>query len=63
MSQNEKKPMRSFSGLPFYLVLILILIVTSVFFFDSPSSKSKSLSDALDMIENKAITKVIAHGT
>lgn len=57
MSQNEKKPMRSFSGLPFYLVLILILIVTSIFFFDGPASKSKSLSDALDMIENKAITK------
>ena len=57
MSQNEKKPMKSFSGLPFYLVLILILIVTSFFFFDSPASKSKSLSDALDMISNKAVTK------
>ncbi len=57
MSQNEKKPMKSFSGLPFYLVLILILIVTSFFFFDSPASKSKSLSDALDMIANKAVTK------
>ena len=29
MSQTEKRPKRSFSGLPFYLVLIVILIVAS----------------------------------
>ena len=35
MSQTEKRPKRSFSGLPFYLVLIVILIVASYFFLNS----------------------------
>lgn len=53
MSQTEKRPKRSFSGLPFYLVLIVILIVASYFFLNSDSGKSTSLSEALNLIQNK----------
>ncbi len=53
MSQTEKRPKRSFSGLPFYLVLIVILIVASYFFLNSDSGKSTSLSEALNLIRNK----------
>ncbi len=53
MSQTEKRPKRSFSGLPFYLVLIVILIVASYFFLNGDSGKSTSLSEALNIIESK----------
>ncbi|MBR3058100.1 MAG: ATP-dependent zinc metalloprotease FtsH [Clostridiales bacterium] len=64
MSLNERKPKKSFSGLPFYLVLIVILVVTSFFFFDNPSKKSTSLSDALTMIADKSVVKedVVLYG-
>ncbi|MBR3032660.1 MAG: ATP-dependent zinc metalloprotease FtsH [Clostridiales bacterium] len=55
MSQTEKRPKRSFSGLPFYLVLIVILIVASYFFLNGDSGKSTSLSEALNIIESKDI--------
>ncbi|MBR5974832.1 MAG: ATP-dependent zinc metalloprotease FtsH [Clostridiales bacterium] len=57
MSQTEKRPKRSFSGLPFYLVLIVVLIVASYFFLNGSSAKSTSLSEALNMIQNKEVTK------
>ncbi len=57
MSQIEKKPMKSFSGLPFYLVLVVILVVTSIFFFDTTSKKSTSLSEALNLISDKTVVK------
>ncbi|MBR5425360.1 MAG: ATP-dependent zinc metalloprotease FtsH [Clostridiales bacterium] len=53
MSQTEKRPKRSFSGLPFYLVLIVILIVASYFFLNGDSGKSTSLSEALNIIQSK----------
>jgi len=64
MSQQDKKPLKSFSGLPFYLVLIVILIVTSYFFFDGSSKKSTSLSEALNMITDKQVVKsdVVLYG-
>ena len=55
MSQTEKRPKRSFSGLPFYLVLIVILIVASYFFLNGDSGKSTSLSEALNIIESKDV--------
>ena len=55
MSQTEKRPKRSFSGLPFYLVLIVILIVASYFFLNDNSGKDKSLSDALNMVQDKSM--------
>lgn len=57
MSQTEKRPKRSFSGLPFYLVLIVVLIVASYFFLNGNSAKSASLSEALNMIEDKQVEK------
>ena len=57
MSQQEKKPLRSFSGLPFYLALIVILVVTSYFFFDNPTGKTLTLSETLDMVVDKDIQK------
>ena len=57
MSQQEKKPLRSFSGLPFYLALIVIMVVTSFFFFDNSTQKTTSLSEALDQIEDTEVEK------
>ena len=57
MSQTEKRPKKSFSGLPFYLVLIVILVVACMMFLNDSSGKSTSLSEALNMIEDKSITK------
>ena len=57
MSQTEKRPKKSFSGLPFYLVLIVILVVACMIFLNDSSGKSTSLSEALNMIEDKSITK------
>ena len=57
MSQTEKRPKKSFSGLPFYLVLIVILVVACWMFLNEGSGKSTSLSEALNMIEDKSITK------
>ncbi|MBO4687922.1 MAG: ATP-dependent zinc metalloprotease FtsH [Clostridiales bacterium] len=57
MSQTEKRPKRSFSGLPFYLVLIVVLIVASYFFLNGSTAKSTSLSEALNMIQNKEVMK------
>ena len=52
MSQTEKRPKRSFSGLPFYLVLIVVLIVASYFFLNGDSAKSTSLSEALNLLQS-----------
>ncbi len=57
MSQTDKKPKKSFSGLPFYLVLVVILIIACYFFLNDGSEKDKSLSEALNLIENSAISK------
>ena len=57
MSQTEKRPKRSFSGLPFYLVLIVVLIVASYFFLNGSSAKSTSLSEALNMIQDQEVKK------
>ena len=57
MSQTDKRPRKSFSGLPFYLVLIVILVVACMMFLNDSSGKSTSLSEALNMIEDKSIEK------
>ena len=57
MSQTDKRPRKSFSGLPFYLVLIVILVVACMMFLNDSSGKSTSLSEALNMIEDKSIKK------
>ncbi|MBR5417487.1 MAG: ATP-dependent zinc metalloprotease FtsH [Clostridiales bacterium] len=57
MSQTDKRPKKSFSGLPFYLVLIVILVVACMMFLNDSSGKSTSLSEALNMIEDKSIVK------
>ncbi|MBR5937901.1 MAG: ATP-dependent zinc metalloprotease FtsH [Clostridiales bacterium] len=64
MSQTDKRPKRSFSGLPFYLILIVILIAASFFFLNDNSGKNASLSEALTMISDKEITKedVVLYG-
>ena len=56
MSQTDKRPRKSFSGLPFYLVLIVILVVACMMFLNDSSGKSTSLSEALNMIEDKSRT-------
>ena len=43
--------------MPFYLVLIVILVVACMMFLNDSSGKSTSLSEALNMIEDKSITK------
>ena len=57
MSQTDKRPKRSFSGLPFYLILIVILVVASYFFLNGDTAKSTSLSEALNLIENADVVK------
>ncbi len=57
MSQTDKRPKKSFSGLPFYLVLIVILVVACMMFLNDSSGKSTSLSEALNMIEDRSIKK------
>src|SRR5678816_1843953 len=55
-------PKKRFSGLSFYIILLIVIFVMTYFMSNVPESKTYTLSEMRNLVEIEKVESVVIHG-